>query len=352
MSHQTLQQLPNELLSIIYDFLDAPSVRAVRATCKNLYAVERRKVTFCPSDEGVVSAGEGLPLKPIQWINIKIPFPFSDGITCESLCHVLSGCSGVQELTLSGCRATRGKLERAALLPELTRLRVEMARLKEKEDIEALALFTRLTRLTASSNIIGQNSGLFLPKMEKLTRLGLATCFLGDEGVAHLSHLTGLTSLDLGYNQIGQLGALHLIKLTNLTELNIGSNDIGSVGVEVVSRMRGLINLNLEFNHLQTGDVDRLGRLTKLASLSLRYCGIDDGKAAALSNMESLTRLNLKDNSITDKGALWLAGGLTNLTHLNMCDNKVEDTGGRALLDLPKIKRLKLMGNPMKPMYR
>ena len=176
---------------------------------------------------------------------------------------------------------------------------------------DALGACGSLTELNLSSNALADP--VSLPSLAALQALDLSRNQL--ESPADFSGLPALTSLDLSGNQVGSVSSLG--KMPALRSLKLAENKLASaVGLEASAP--ALTTLDLSSNALATFDGLALPQLT---SLSVAKNG-----AKALDGL----------------------GGLPALASLDLSGNLLSTLEALApLTELPSLKVLSLLGNPM-----
>lgn len=195
----------------------------------------------------------------------------------------LSKLTGLEELTVSGCRLDETELTAIGTLASLQRLTLNDCSLTSIAPLEKLS---KLVYLDLGSNAIRNIS--VLAGMSGLQELSLHSNALTD--LSSLSGLTGLTKLDVSYNSLTSLSPIS--GLSGLKTLDVSHNQLASA--DSISNLTGLTSLNLSNNAL-----------------------ID---CAALADCVGLTELNVSNNTLTDISKL---SALTGLITLNFSYNQV-----------------------------
>jgi Ran GTPase-activating protein (RanGAP) involved in mRNA processing and transport len=209
---------------------------------------------------------------------------------CESLASILSGLSGLVNLTLYQVRI--GEDGVGTIVPELRKL-------------------LHLSELTLSKNVLGSR---------------------GISAVApSVSLMKALKVLEISHNGIGSSGpialAQDLVQLGHLKSLKVPGNDVQYSGaMAIVAGSSGL---------------------RKFKSLDLSENGIaDEGKNAELGvnlrRLNALTSLNLCKNNLSTITAIELTK--MSLTVLDLAANQVSPRGCRLLMEAGRVHTLRLEG--------
>ncbi len=202
----------------------------------------------------------------------------------------LSGMTGLEELTISGCKIGDG-MSFIGTLPSLKKLTLSNCGLSTIAD---LANAQMLTELDLSNNAIGD--------------------------ISVLSGMTALETLDLSENAVTDLSVL--AGLPQLSRLDLSHNAVSSI-VPLTS-CAGITVLDVSYNSLS--DISAVKNMTGLTSLSAAHNSIPS--VSVLSVCTELKALDISNNAVTDLSAL---AGLVKLADLNFSYNSVA-----AMPDLPE----------------
>ena len=195
----------------------------------------------------------------------------------------LSKLTGLEDLTISGCRLDETELSA----------------------IGNLASLQKLTLSGCSLTNIGP-----LEKLSNLVYLDLGNNAIRNIGV--LSGMTALQELRLRSNALTDLSSLS--GLTSLTVLDVSYNSLSSLSP--ISGISGLKTLDASHNQLVSAD--SISSLTGLSSMNLSNNALID--CSALAACIGLTDLDISNNTLSDIGVL---NALTGLVTLNFSYNQV-----------------------------
>lgn len=199
----------------------------------------------------------------------------------------------------------------------------------EAENLEDLALLTRLTKLTVRDRDIP--SLQFLAGMTSLEELVISGCHIrgGLETVATLPSLRKLTLSDCGLSTVAVLAPAK-----NLTHLDLSNNAIGNL--EPLAEMTVLEVLDLSENAVS--DLSVLSGLSALAELNLSRNSVSS--IAPLVACAGMTKLDISYNRVADLGAL---GNMTRLVSFRAASNRIESIA--ALASCTRLRELDISHN-------
>ncbi len=250
-----LEELPLELLRMIYDKLDPDSKRAFLAANKRLYEVRN------PLTGATLKGKAGIP----------------------SLLRM----EGLKDLKIAYTVSRQDILD---LQPVLKNVKVldTSNNLIMNEDFEVMVPYlTQLEQLDLSSNLIPDETLSYLRGLTQLLELNLSGCTrISLSGIQHLSALLPqLQVLNLsGCNVVDFMAAMYLARFTQLRELNL--SDCISVRWQFLEQLAKLPQLQvLDISNNQAvddTDLRTLERCTQLRRLDVRGTHVTSAGIAAL----------------------------------------------------------------------
>lgn len=168
----------------------------------------------------------------------------------------------------------------------------------------------------------------------------LETLVLSRNPIENWSPLAGLVNLKtlvIRDSVVKELGAIaSLPKLTSLILDGVGLTDITPL-----ARLQGLQTLSLQYNQIQ--DISAFAALKNVTSLALQGNRVRD--LSPLTLMTYLRELRLDGNLVENVRPL---AGLIGLEVLTLNNTLLTEAGAKDLLPLVGLKRLELLGIPMK----
>jgi Leucine-rich repeat (LRR) protein len=185
---------------------------------------------------------------------------------------------------------------------------------------EDLTFFTGLITLDVSENFLELAPFGVLPKLKQLN-----ICCNNITNIPNLSGFDRLQTLDISYNRLSHASVQALENLPSLTELDLSGNNLRSLPVEMY-RLFTVEKLMLENNKIAENEVFTiLCSMPRLRELSLAYNFLSKISPECCSE-----------------------GFFPLLEDLDLAFNYFgEEAGLLPLLDLPRLKRTILYGNPV-----
>jgi len=145
-----------------------------------------------------------------------------------------------------------------------------------------------------------------------------------------------IIGLDFSSNQVSDVSFLY--GLNNLKYLKSSANQVNNISP--LKELRNLQTLNLGGNKIS--DISHLKELSNLQTLDLGGNKISD--ISHLKELSNLQTLDLRGNKISDISHL---KELSNLQELYFEYNLVDDIPSDFILFFPKLKKLRVYGNPL-----
>ncbi len=216
------------------------------------------------------------------------------GCSSEDLSY-LANLTQLRQLDLNSCNhATHASLRHVAGLTNLQVLDLENTEITY-EGLRQLTGLTQLQVLSLADTRVGNKGLACLVGLTRLRELDVSLCGVNDDGVAHLTGLTQLRSLNLNDCRLTDEGVAALAVLTNLEQLNLGANSrVTHVGIAAFDRMKNLQRLSLILCHrVSDRSLAVLGRLVNLQQLNLAYTGVTGEGLQQLTGLLQLQRLSL-----------------------------------------------------------
>lgn len=238
----------------------------------------------------------------------------------DSDLSALSKLTGLEELTISGCRLDETELTAIGTLVSLQKLTLSGCSLTGIAPLEKL---TKLVNLDLSNNAIRNISAL--SGMTGLQELSLRSNALTD--LSSLSGLSGLTKLDVSYNSLTSLSPI--AGISGLKSLDASQNQLSSA--DSVSKLTGLSSLNLSNNALV--DCGALAACVELNDLNVSNNTLTD--ISALNALTELITLNFSYNQVTSLPAF---DKECSLVTIDGSHNQITDL--EALSGLPKLNNV------------
>lgn len=214
----------------------------------------------------------------------------------------------IEELTVP---AEVEDLSDLALMTHLKKLTIAD---RQIPSLSFLSGMTGLEELSITGCRIGEGMGVIgtLPSLKKLT---LSDCGLST--IADLSNALVLKTLDLSNNAIGDISPL--AGMTALEKLNLSENAVGDL-----TTLAGLPQLRiLNLSHNAISSMVPLTSCAAMNELDVSYNSISD--LSAVSNMSGLTHFYAAHNAITAVSAL---SGCTALVELDVSNNAITELSG------------------------
>jgi internalin A len=239
----------------------------------------------------------------------------------------ISKLVGLKSLDLSWYR-----LQSLEGLEEFKYLENLDARNNQFSDLSPISKLLELKSLDLSGNKLQSLEGL-----EELSQLENLNAWQNQvSNLSPISKLLKLKSLNLSMNNLQSLEGLE--ELAQLERLEVGYNQFSDLSP--ISKLLELKSLNLGGNNLQS--LEGLEELAQLETLKVRFNQVSD--LSPISKLLALKSLNLSDNKLQSLEGL---EKLKKLEKLNLSSIQIGEFSHRFLRKLPKLKELKLAGNPI-----
>ncbi len=175
------------------------------------------------------------------------------------------------------------------------------------------------------------------------TKDGVIGSKITGRGLAAISSATRLQILQLQGVPLSDpdLAALH--DLTDLRILEMGSPDVTDAGLDHLTGLVEMRQLSLQGTRVTSAGIVHLRGMTRLKQLNLALTLVD--RLETCRPLASLDTLVLSRTPIDDAGLASASDpGFAGLTGLILFNTRVGDAGLTHLKDLPKLKRLNLIG--------
>lgn len=211
--------------------------------------------------------------------------------------------------------------------------------------IELLSLMPKLQVLDISYSTFD----LLFPSLDEafagLVYLNIAGIDCAGKFPENLDKLTDLQYLDLSTCNIGGGFPIELRGFKNLKSLNISNNNLGGELAGWIGELSLLEQLDISFCGLHGELPLELGRLTHLVALKVAVNKFTGPIPDIFGSMSSLEGLNLSECGFTT-----IAPSIFEcraLSSLDMSFNQIEGNIPLAVLNLPRLEYLMLVGNRM-----
>ncbi len=233
----------------------------------------------------------------------------------------LSQLPRLEKLSLDQSAMTIGGWTALGKLSGLSQLDLRDCPVDNEQLTAALGGMPKLKALRLSGKSgrtsVDDSGMIAIARCLELKALAIDDLWVSTAGIEHLSANKKLAEFYAGGTMIDEEAALTLAKLPALRKLRLSRTGIGSVALETLTALP-----------LEDLDISEAS-------------GVDDECLASVGKMKSLKRLNLWRDTVSDDGAVHLAG-LTNLEWLNLDNTHISDASLPHLSGLSKLTFLHL----------
>ncbi len=299
-----LEALPNELIVLVYDFLEPQeriALSSVNTQLRSLRPV--RKITV-KHIEALRLIFEGAPNEVASYLDFNALVELDIDFMGNDLYHEID-----------------------FLKPRKTHIKV-LSLLKMHFGSDSLRVDNALVALA--------------PGLLELQRVHFLRTYISDEGLIALAKSPQLQALNLwNFNKITDVGLRTLAEWTQLQRLDLSQISVSAIGLSPLSRLTQLQHLVLCRTRIDNASLVYLAKLTQLQSLDLFVTEISDAGLVHLAGLSALKDLNLSRTYVGDAGLVHLAG-LTALRSLGLSETRVGDAGLPYLVGLSALQALNL----------
>ncbi len=339
--------LPGDLLSYLFAFLDVPTLLRVRLVSKHCLRIANKPSSLraCKFDFRFTQNQRFVQsfLKRYSQIHrITLGSHWQDqDLIC--LLNCANHLQALENLCFENCQLSKKSLQFLPRLTSLLSLEVGAGSQISGGDLHALTEMSKLTSLCLRSvqevNVAFVTDDSNLHFRNQFALLDLSCTDLNDFGLSFLP--TSLVKLNL--SNCRRLTGERIPSFPMLKELNLGGAVLlTDVGVDrVVSGCPNLESLKLSWTKFVT-HTHHISRLKKLKSLQLRALkSLGNGLGPLQTLSCSLVRLDAARNPVFDANAV---SKLENLTELDANYSGIEDEGLLLLSSLTRLQVLRLKG--------
>ena len=199
-------------------------------------------------------------------------------------------------------------------------------------------------------------------KIQTLQKLNLAHTRITDVGIEHLKPLENVTELNLYYAEyITDTALAHLRGWKHLEVLNLRGVRLTSAVFEHLAQLTSLRSLDIAFTEVEDDGFEQLSSLTKLESLALGGNRLSGSALSSLKLLPALRTLDAGGMQRVDSGRWGLALSEDNLRRLseltelrsltltgaNLNDRRIDRPGNQLAqrTELPDISKLRSLRN-------
>ncbi len=223
-------------------------------------------------------------------------------------------------------------------------------------------LLAQIVSLDLSSTWITDADLERVGKIQTLQKLNLAHTRITDVGIEHLKPLENVTELNLYYAEyITDTALAHLRGWKHLEVLNLRGVRLTSAVFEHLAQLTSLRSLDIAFTEVEDDGFEQLSSLTKLESLALGGNRLTGSALSSLKLLPTLRTLDAGGMQRVDSGRWGLALSEDNLRRLseltqlrsltltgaNLNDRRIDRPGNQLSqrTELPDISKLRSLRN-------
>ncbi len=207
----------------------------------------------------------------------------------------LKGLTQLQQLDLNGCNhISPSNIGRVLRVAQMQAPDVGP---DQGIELEALAGLTQLRKLGLRHMQVTGPSLRHLAGLTQLEELDVSRTFIDSASLEYLLGLTRLRQLNLSRNDVSDAGIRHLMALTQLRQLDLSETQVTNEGLRDVAALTQLRQLDISSTFVSNEGLEYLGRLTLLQALGLslnaRLLLHVHENLPALTGLRQLQRLDL-----------------------------------------------------------
>ncbi|KAI9334162.1 hypothetical protein BDR26DRAFT_937149 [Obelidium mucronatum] len=337
-----LTDLPNELLSLIFGWIDPPKVFKFRILFRQL------NETITSKHFAVLNVNRHLSLfqeKTLDKYWFVWPSQYQEFITAHKFgCAtsiVLNGYGANSPNSFSNAKIPGG----IHLLTQLTGLAISRRNL-QGEIPNSLGNLINLVELDLSRNQLTGQIPQEIRLLDRLLTLNLSGYKLSGNIPTALGDLVNLQELRLRANNLSGSIPTTLAQLIRLRVLDLGSNGLEGAIPSGLSVLVDLVEMNLDSNNLTGRIPHKLSSLTSLCVLNLSRNALTGAIPIEFKELENLEILQLNDNILCGTIPVELME-LTLLQELDLSMNAFTGSIPKEIANLADLTRLSLNSNKL-----